>query len=232
MSASDTHKASEALGLWEPKRSLTLEAARRHSARIRLMRRGLYALTAVLVAVLIWQFSSQGAPDFLEDNPEESVRMINPRYSGRTEDGLPYYLTSAEAIRTLSNDTEVELIKPVLQFFRNAQSEESVVVADTGTYDDVTKVLNLRFSVELKTDDGNFCRTTHARIYTKTKDIDGDKPIECTGPFGEIQGNAYEIRDNFKQLIFKNGMTAELDQEEESGMLVDPVNGEAESGNN
>jgi len=49
--STNTHAASDALGLWEPKRTLTLEAARKHSARIRLLRKLLVAASAALVAV-------------------------------------------------------------------------------------------------------------------------------------------------------------------------------------
>ena len=212
MSSATTHKASEALGLWEPKRTLTLEAARRHSGRIRRIRQFLYAVSAFLVLILVWQFASQGQGPIMADNPEQSVKMINPRFSGRTEDGLPYYLTSSEAIRTQANENEVELIDPVLEFYREEGAEISTVVADRGTYDDVSKVLNLRVAVDLNTDDGNQCKTTHARIFTKTKTIEGDEPIDCVGSFGEVSGNAYEILNNYKTFVFKNGMSAVLDQ--------------------
>lgn len=214
MNSSAAHHASEALGLWEPKRTLTLEAARRHSLRIRLIRRVLIGLSALLIGLLIWQFASQGTTTFPQDNPNESVRMINPRYSGRTNDDLPYYLTAAEAIRTTSNDEVVELVKPVLHFFREAGAEESTIVAEAGTYDDLNKILNLRTTVNLKTDDGNNCVTTHARIFAKTKIVEGDEPIKCNGTFGIVNGNAYEILENYKVFVFKNGMDAILDQDE------------------
>lgn len=209
-----THDASEALGIWEPKRTLTLAAARRHSQRIRIFRAILILLSAVLIGLLIWQFTNQSAPDFGPDNPGEAIRMKNPRYSGRTDDGLPYYLTAAQAIRTTADDESVDLVMPVLHFFRNEGSGESLITADTGTYDDVNKILNLDTTVDLKTDDGNHCISTHARIYTQTKIVEGDKPIKCVGTFGTVNGNAYEILDNYKVFVFKQGMDAVLEQDD------------------
>ena len=87
MSATASHEVSEALGLWEPKRTLTLEAARRHSVRIKIIRVLLIALAGLLLLALVWQFSNQTTGPILDDNPDESVKMINPRYSGRTDDG-------------------------------------------------------------------------------------------------------------------------------------------------
>lgn len=210
--------ASDALGLWEPKRTLTLEAARKHSARIKFMRRGLLVICVLLAAALIYQFATQSSTIILEDNPTESVKMVNPRYSGRTTDGLPFYLTADTATRTLANRSEVALIKPVLEFIREDGAEASLVVAETGTYDDVKKILNLRTAVDLNTDDGYNCKTTHARIFAKEKRIEGDERIECNGSFGIVNGNSYEINDNYKVFVFKDGMDAIIEQGAELGL--------------
>lgn len=210
--SADGHAASEALGLWEPKRTLTLEAARKHSARIKFLRRLLLIMCAGLAAYLVYEFTTQSNATFIDDDPTESVRMVNPRYSGRTSDGLPFYLTADSATRTLANRTEVALIKPVLEFIREEGAEASLVIAETGTYDDVKKILNLHTAVNLNTDDGYSCKTTHARIFARDKRIEGDERIECDGGFGVVNGNAYEINDNYKVFIFKNGMNAIIEQ--------------------
>ena len=210
--STDGHAASEALGLWEPKRTLTLEAARKHSGRIKLLRRLLLALCAGLAGYLIYEFATQSNTAFIKDVPTESVRMVNPKYRGRTTDGLPFYLTADTAIRTLANRSEVALKNPVLEFIREEGARASVVVAETGTYDDVQKILNLRTAVDLNTDDGYNCKTSHARIFAKEKRIEGDERIECIGSFGLVNGNAYEINDNYKVFVFKNNMDAIIEQ--------------------
>ena len=216
--SSGDRSASDALGLWEPKRTLTLEAARKHSARIKFMRWALLVICAVLAAALIYQFATQSKTIILEDNPTESVKMVNPRYSGRTTDGLPFYLTADTATRTLANKSEVALLKPVLEFVRENGAEASLVIADTGTYDDVKKILNLRTAVDLNTDDGYNCKTTHARIFAKDKRIEGDERIECNGSFGIVNGNSYEINDNYKVFVFKDGMDAIIEQGQDIGL--------------
>jgi len=215
MSSTATHDSNDPAGLWEHRRTLTLEAARRHTRRIRIFRWILLAIITGLVVLLFAQFSGQEATTLSEENSGEAVKMINPRYNGRTEDGLPYYLTSKEAIRLEGDKGTVELINPVLHFLREEGAGESIVIADKGIYDDVNKILNLYTSVDLATDDGNRCRTTHARIFTKTKIIEGDEPIHCDGNFGLVKGNAYEILDNYRVFVFKNGVDAELDQASE-----------------
>jgi len=206
-------KVSEALGLWEPKRTLTLEAARRHSARIKRIRQILIGLAVALAVVLMTQFLTQNTAIIVEDDPNESVKMTNPRYSGRTKDGLPFWLTADAAIRTSQNSTEVDLVNPVLNFLRNSGVEKSVITAASGQYDDVTQVLNLVTDVDLKTDDGYHCITTHARIFARDKRIEGDKPIECQGSFGNVNGNQYEILDAYSVFVFKGGMDAFLESD-------------------
>ena len=210
---SSSHAASEALGLWEPKRTLTLEAARQHSKRVKFLRYQLIGLSVMLGAYIFWAYTQRTTAPPPSIDPTESARMVNPRFSGRTSDGLPYKLTAAQAIRLSHAASEVELDKPELEFFREAGAETSLVVAETGTYDDVTQVLNLRTDVNLTTDDGNHCLTTHARIFTVEKRIEGDEPIRCNGNFGIITGTTYEILDNYTTFKFKNGMSAQLEDD-------------------
>jgi len=176
------HAVSDALGLWEPKRTLTLEAARKHSARIRLMRKFLVLTSAALIGVVVWQFMNQPAGFNLVDNPEETVRMTSPKYSGRTSDGLPYYLTAEEAVRSAAASTAVNL----------------------------DNILNLSDTVNLETDDGYACRTSEAKIFTKDKRISGNALISCKGNFGDVSGNSYTITDDYKVYTFAGGMTATI----------------------
>ena len=76
--AISNRRASENLGLWEPKRALTLEAARAHTARVRILRYVLMAGSTILIAALIWQFMSDNGGIKYNDDPSESVKMVKP----------------------------------------------------------------------------------------------------------------------------------------------------------
>ena len=228
------HGASEALGLWEPKRTLTLEAARQHTRHIKILRKVLILMAAILVLMLGLQFVGNGTTTFDNPNPTESVKMVNPRYSGRTADGLPFYLTADTATRTMARRNDVILTQPVLEFIRADGAASSFVLADGGTYNDVTKVLNLEVSVNLETDDGYVCNTPHARIFAREKRIEGEKPINCVGSFGTVSGQAYEINENYTEFVFKDGMQAEIRQDpaqlDESDLTA--IEGETPEGTN
>jgi lipopolysaccharide transport protein LptA/LPS export ABC transporter protein LptC len=227
ISPNRSHAAADALGLWEPKRTLTLAAARAHTSRIQFLRRLLLVLAAGLVGLLVYYFLTQGPQTEWEDDPDTSVRMVNPRYSGRTADGLPYFLTSDTATRQQDSRNEVALVKPVLEFIRASGAEASYVEADAGQYNDVTKVLDLRIDaslpdgerkdVVLETDDGVRCVTTHARIFARDKRIEGKEPIRCTGNFGVVTGQAFEVNENYTVFVFKDGMTGIIEQDPADG---------------
>jgi len=205
-------RVSEDLGLWEPKRALTLEAALAHSKRIKALRYFLIAASAALVVVLIWQFlSDRGGTEVVSD-PTESVKMVNPRYSGRTSDGLPFYLIADTAVRRVEDRNKVLLTSPKLEFVRDEGAATSSVISKTGSYDDMQKILELETDVYLETDDGNSCDTTHARVFNVEKRIEGDKAIVCNGSFGVVKGDSYAIEDGYRTFIFKDGMTADLTQ--------------------
>ena len=209
-------RASEDLGLWEPKRALTLEAALAHTKRIKALRILLLGLSVILIASLVWQFlSDKAGPEPIND-PTESVKMVEPRYSGRTSDGLPFYLIADTAIRRRTDRDTVLLDAPVLQFIRDTGVEASTVISKTGSYNDMSKILELETDVNLETDDGNICDTIHARIFNVEKRIEGDKAITCVGEFGTVNGKSYAIEDSYETFIFKGGMTADLNQDEEA----------------
>jgi len=210
ISAPNERRASEELGLWEPKRALTLEAARAHTKRIKTLRYILMLISAALVGVLIWQFFSDRATPIWESDPTESVKMVEPRYSGRTSDGLPFYLIADTAVRRMKESDKILLESPVLKFNRGEDVESSVVISNTGTYNDISKILELRTDVNLETDDGNICDTSHARMFNVEKRIEGDEAIKCVGEFGTVNGNSYEILDDYATFVFKDGMTANL----------------------
>lgn len=209
-----------ALEFWEPRRALTLDAARKHSIFVRRARYVLIAFALVLLGLLAWYFINAPKPITPSDNPEETVKMVSPVYRGRTSDGLPYRITASEAVSFIQNEDEVSLTAPVLNFLRKDGVTESVIVAAAGNYDSKTQILELRQDVKLNTDDGNACETGHARVYTKEKRIEGEEPVSCTGNFGAVSGNAFEINDNYSEFVFKAGMQGRLIPDETQDALT------------
>lgn len=212
------------LQFWEPRRALTLDAARRHSVLVRRARYVLLGFAALLVGMLVWSFINAPKPMDQTGNAEETVKMINPVYKGRTSDGLPYRINADEATRYYANPDEVILANPILNFLRTDRAAESLIIANSGVYNNSTQVMELRQDVQMDTDNGYSCKTTHARVFVKGKRIEGDEPISCTGDFGIASGNAFEINDDYTEFVFKNGMNARLNPEKADN-IFEPENG-------
>ncbi len=218
----DPHPPRHDVQFWEPRRVLTLDAARRHSVIVFQTRRVLMVLAGLLVLVLFWFFIKAPTTIIPTDNPDEAVKMVNPVYRGQTSDNLPYRITADAAIRLLRSPDEMKLTNPVLNFLRNDAAGQSVILALSGAYNVETEVLELSQEVNLKTDDGYACTTNHARILVKDKRIEGDQSINCTGDFGQAEGNAYEINDGYSEFVFKNGMSAQLVARKASEVMSAP----------
>ena len=210
INADSLSRNGHALAHWEPRHALSLDSARRHSLFIRKARLALMVFSSILILILLWYFISTPKPKPPEDNPDETVKMVNPVYKGRTADNLPFRITADEAVRFIQNPDETKLVNPVLNFLRSSEAKESQVLALTGLYNSETHVLELQQDVHLNTDDGNDCSTSHARIFVKEKRIEGDEAIACTGKFGRVAGSSYEINDNYAEFVFKGGMTARI----------------------
>lgn len=210
-----------ALQYWEPRRALTLDAARRHSILVRRARYFLMGFAVLLVAMLVWYFINAPKPMTPTGNAEETVKMINPVYKGRTSDSLPYRINADEAIRYFARPDEVSLENPVLNFLRVDGAAESVIIAASGLYNNSTQVLELRQDVQLRTDNGYQCNTSHARVFVKSKRIEGDEPIACSGDFGNVSGNAFEINEEYSEFVFKNGMTGLINPDKTDNILGD-----------
>ncbi|WP_017931484.1 LPS export ABC transporter periplasmic protein LptC [Robiginitomaculum antarcticum] len=195
--------------LWEPRRALTLNAARRHTRRVRALRLAFIVGAGAILGVLAFYMSrSIGRVDVAPRGDGEAVRMTNPRYTGLDGQGVPYALTAEYATRSLDDPDVVKLIKPVLTFARVQGADPSKVTALEGLYDSKGQVMELRANVQVKTDDGYICDTSHARIFTSERRVEGDEAIHCTGNFGEVEGDSYEIVEDYSRYIFKDNVHA------------------------
>ncbi len=84
--------------VWEPKRALSLKAARKRSQLIAILRRVFVACAGASFAsvfVFMALYAVEGGFEANQFAATEPLRMINPRFIGRTENGGPYQLTES-----------------------------------------------------------------------------------------------------------------------------------------
>lgn len=193
---------------WEPRRTLTLDAARNHSRFIRILR-WVFAVSAALLlgtALYLMTFGIEAPPP--PETAGDAMKITNAQFNGTGDDGLPYKVIADEAIRQYASDDIVQLVAPKLNFFRNEMAEASILNSDVGTYDQANDILEVTQNVYLSTDDGYECRTEHARIFVDSGRVQGDEAIKCNGPAGEVTGNSFEIQDDYTRIVFKDGVTS------------------------
>src|SRR5262245_4816228 len=124
---------------WEPKRALTLKAARRRSRLIAALRRLFTAgAGASFAAVVVFMalYAIEGGFNAGQLTAAEPLRMINPRFIGRTEKGGPYQLSAEIAERAQGENQPIELIAPVYR-----TEAGTIMLAPRGIYDERAKTV-------------------------------------------------------------------------------------------
>lgn len=179
---------------WTPIRHLTLARARRHSLAIRLWRWFCLAVCALmLAAIAVSALSRALGRNFMGEAPAvaSSVRMINPRFTGRAGDDGSYVITAASAKRRANNPSIVDLDKPT---YRSALG--LTVTAPVGVYDPEAHTLELSGGVQFEDRRGNRFATERTKLDAKTNLASGMQTVEGAGPLGSVRADAYEIDAN------------------------------------
>ena len=202
---------------WEPQRATTLADARKRTAFIRLLRLGLIVLTGLVVAAVIVQIllRSLGGDIQAPVTVGEDARMINPRFTGRDENGTPYVVTADAAIRRRGEDTRItELESPQLDYDLIAADEDAEgVLAQTGVFDADARTLDLISEVRFRTRSGHEFLAEHARIFLSDERVVGDSPVEGDGPMGTIRADGYEILDGGDRVVFTGNVRTHIRNE-------------------
>lgn len=204
-------------GSWEPRRVLTLSAARRRTAFVRGMRIAFTIAALAIIATIAVQLFMQtlqpsaGPPEAVGTD----VRMINPRFTGRDQNLTPYVLTADSAVRRrASEDGLTDLERPQLEYdFLAETSDGSNVLAEQGVFDPTNRILELRTDVNFSTNGGYSFATSQARIYLRDEYVIGEEPVDGTGPIGRIRADRFELRDGGDHVIFEGRVRARIVQD-------------------
>lgn len=206
---------------WEPRRATTLAEARKRTAFIRLLRICLVTLTGLIAAAVILQIlmRSLGATEAEPVTVGEDARMINPRFTGRDENGTPYVVTADAAIRRRGEETRItELEAPQLDYdLITADEDAEGVLARTGLFDADARTLDLQADVRFRTRSGYEFVAEHARIHLADERVTGDSPVRGEGPMGSIRADGYEILDGGDRVVFTGNVRTHLRNEASDG---------------
>lgn len=192
-----------------PERERLFAAAKRRSARVRLLRRAILVsvvgAAAAMAAIVVFNPFGRSAASLSFSNLSingNKIAMSKPRLAGFRNDGEPYVLTAERALQDVKHPTVAELQKLVGDMGM-AGGETTRLTADAGLYDSVAQrmkltgnvhIANTRFDVELRSVDVDF----------KTGVYRSDEPVLVhVGGNTSVTADRATAQNNGQELIFE-----------------------------
>jgi lipopolysaccharide export system protein LptC len=201
---------------WEPKRALTLRRARRRSRLIAGLRRFFVAgAGASFAAVFVFMalYAIEGGFNSGYYDAREPLRMINPRFIGRTENGGPYQLSAEIAERPQGENQPIELIAPVYR-----TEAGTIMLAPRGIYDEQRQTVVFDGEVLFSDRGGNRFTTPNMLVDLEQGTLTGRGGVTGAGPLGVLQAESYELRDSDRALVLSGGVRGQIpDRDQQNG---------------
>jgi lipopolysaccharide export system protein LptC len=207
MTAAYAPTASD-LDVWEPRRALSLKAARQRSRLVGGLRRFFVAgAGAALASVFVFMALNAVEGGFMRDQyaASEPLRMLNPRFTGRTDKGGAFQLSAEAATREKGAAPDMDLTSPV---YRDV--EGTIVLAPHGRYDEQGKKVSLGGEVLFSDPGGNRFSTPDMVIDLESGTITGQAGVTGAGPLGVLQADAYEIRQADRVVVLRGTVKGQI----------------------
>ena len=184
---------------------------RAHSRLVHLLRWLLPASIVGILAVLgvfVGQDALQSAAARPKEAPTE-IRMVNPHFIGRDDQGRAFNLAAREARRDDNDMQQVFLDAPMMEMDVDGE-HPSTLTADNGVYREDTRILKLTGHVRVDDSKASTVATDEAIVDTRAGTINGHAAIAASGPTGAIEGGSYTASDKGDRLILRGGVHAQL----------------------
>ena len=188
-------------------------AARRRYAHgysrfVHMMKYLLPAMAIVLVAlVAAWPHLKTKDSSFrigfsaLKARETGDPSMINARYVGSDKNDQLYSVTADLVRNAMKDAATVELVMPKADITLE-DGTWLVLTAETGVFSRAAKTLELAGAVNLFHDSGYEFRTERVTIDLDNGSAVGTEPVEGQGPFGDLGGEGFVLREKGKTIIF------------------------------
>lgn len=179
--------------------------ARRHSRLVRVLKIGLPAAAALIVAfgvAVTWL--SRSLPDNVSvantSISDGRVVMEAPRMSGLDSSNRPYDLVAERAIQSLNGGgVDLEKVKATVSVDDQTTAD---ITAATGNYDQATQKLRLRDGITVRTTSGISINLAAADIDLAKGTLDGEGPVAIDTPVQTIRSDTLTVLEGGKVLSF------------------------------
>jgi lipopolysaccharide export system protein LptC len=216
-----THTAGAGTHAWSASGTRDLarlmRLARRHSGRVRLLRRAIPggAAAAIVLFALFIVFNPLRAVRELPIDPGKlvvsgtKITMEAPKLTGFTRDNRAYNVTADAAAQDLTSPTVLELTGVRARF--ELQNKGTVdVTAVAGLYDTKSELLTLTQHVHIMSSDGYEGNLTEAAVDVRKGHIVSEQPVEVNLPNGKLNAKRMEVVDNGALMRFDGGIVLVL----------------------
>ena len=193
----------------------------RHSRRVDRLRFLLPAIALLLLAVVMaWPWLTGGyygliVPVFKSalDYENDVMRMLKPRYVGKTKAAEAYEVTASSAFLDPAEPDRIHLdqLNAVLE---QTGASEVRLSADEGVYLRKRGVLELDGDLQLTFGEGYRFTTESAHVDLGRGFVAGAEPVTGEGPVGALAADRFNIEDGGKRLWFEGRVQVTIRPEE------------------
>lgn len=187
--------------------------ARSHSRLVRFLRLALPIAMLGVIGLLAGLVTAHAIRRHVAAQRDSStpIRMVNPHFFGRDNQGRAYALGARDAARDETSFQKVLLSYPSVTLDLDSP-HPSTLTADTGVYHEDTRVLLLKGhvrGVDAKT--ARFA-TDEAVVNTRTGVVNGQSALSSETPVGELKSKSFDVYDKGDRVVFKGGVHARLNR--------------------
>ncbi len=198
-------------------RELTIIAARRHSKRVRILKRGIVAgaiaAVGLLIAVtMVDPFSNVPADISIAAASLNGTKitMEFPKLSGFRKDGKPYQVRARSGVQDVRSPKVIELNEVEARI--QVEAENAVnVIAPAGIFDSGTDLMKLSIRkkeepITLKSSSGFTVVLQSAEVNLKAGALSSNDPVTVRMPNGTITSDRLAVSDGGKLIIFSGSV--------------------------
>ena len=185
--------------------------ARAHSRLVRTLRVVLPMIMVAMIAILASLVGMHALRRHESAQKEASapIRMTNPHFYGRDNQGRAYTLGATQASRDEQSFQKVLLRNPSVTLDVGG-AHPSNLTADNGIYLEDTRILYLRGHVRADNAKVSTFATDQAVVNTRTGTVNGAGAIDSHTPLGALNSKSFDVYDKGDRVIFKGGVHARL----------------------
>ena len=192
-------------------------AARRHSARVRLLRwaipLGCFTAVAALLGVTLFDPFSKLLPGNISISSMglngTRVTMELPKLSGYRQDGRRYDVRAASGVQDIKVPNVIEL-NQMDATFETGDNNRVRVLAPTAIYDSGKEFMQMRGDVRVTSESGFDIRMHNADVDMKSGTIHSPEPVHVLMPRGTVDADRMDITNGGQQVTFDGNVVTHL----------------------